>query len=85
MIKLGLIYLLEMPGGGEMMVILFFFIIFFGAKKIPEIARGLGKGIREFKDASAGIKKELEEGIHAAEENHNPPPPPQNPPAKIEN
>ncbi len=38
-------------------------LIFFGAKKIPELARGLGKGIREFKDATKEIKDELEEGI----------------------
>ena len=81
MTQLGFIFLLEMPGGGEMLVILFFFIIFFGAKKIPEIAKGLGRGIREFKDASAGIKRELEEGINAAEK---PPRPPENPPAKLE-
>lgn len=81
MMKLGFIFLLEMPGGGEMLVVLFFLIIFFGAKKIPEIARGLGKGIREFKDASSGIKKEIEDGIRSAEED---PKPPENPPAKIE-
>ena len=81
MVTPGFIFLLEMPGGGEMLVILFFFIIFFGAKKIPEIAKGLGRGIREFKDASAGIKREIEEGIKTAEEV---PKPPENPPAKIE-
>ena len=81
MTQLGFIFLLEMPGGGEMLVILFFFIILFGAKKIPEIAKGLGRGIREFKDASAGIKRELEEGINAAEQ---PPKQPENPPAKLE-
>ena len=42
------------------MLILFFVLIFFGSKKIPELARGLGKGIREFKDASAGIKREIQ-------------------------
>ena len=81
MTQLGFIFLIEMPGGGEMLVILFFFIIFFGAKKIPEIAKGLGRGIREFKDASAGIKREIEEGINTAEET---PKPPENPPAKLE-
>lgn len=38
-------------------------IIFFGAKKIPELARGMGKGIREFKDATKDIKKEIDEGV----------------------
>ena len=37
-------------------------VIFFGAKRIPELARGLGKGIREFKDATKEIKDEIEEG-----------------------
>lgn len=37
-------------------------LIFFGAKKIPELARGLGRGIREFKDATKEIKNEIEEG-----------------------
>ena len=46
----------------EWVVIVLFVVIFFGAKKIPEIARGLGKGIREFKDATKEIKKEIEDG-----------------------
>ena len=40
-----------LPGGPEWILIVLFIIIFFGAKKIPEIARGFGKGIREFKNA----------------------------------
>jgi sec-independent protein translocase protein TatA len=51
-----------MPGGWELMIIILFVVIFFGAKKIPEIARGLGKGIREFKDATKEIKSEIQEG-----------------------
>ena len=47
-------------GGGEVLLILFFVLIFFGSKKIPELARGLGKGIREFKGASAGIQREIQ-------------------------
>ena len=49
-----------MPGGWEMILIGLIVIIFFGAKKIPEIFRGFGKGIREFKEASKEIKKEIE-------------------------
>jgi sec-independent protein translocase protein TatA len=49
-------------GGWEIMIILLVILIFFGANKIPEIARGLGRGIREFKDATKEIKKEIEEG-----------------------
>jgi sec-independent protein translocase protein TatA len=51
-------------GGWEIMVILLVVLIFFGANKIPEIARGMGKGIREFKDATKEIKKEVESGVN---------------------
>lgn len=54
-----------MPGGWELIVIALFIVIFFGAKKIPEIARGMGKGIREFKDATKEIKKEIDEDPQA--------------------
>ena len=49
-------------GGWEVLVIVLVLVIFFGAKRIPELARGLGKGIREFKDATKEIKDEIEEG-----------------------
>ncbi len=49
-------------GGWEILLIVLVLLIFFGAKKIPELARGLGKGIREFKDATKEIKNEIEEG-----------------------
>jgi len=48
-----------MIAGSEILLILFFIIIFFGSKKIPELARGLGKAMREVKDASNDIKKEI--------------------------
>lgn len=41
-------------GGGEIFIILVILLLFFGAKRIPELARGLGKGIKEFKDAKNG-------------------------------
>lgn len=50
-------------GGWEVMLILVAILLLFGAKRIPELARGLGRGIREFKDATKEIKDELEEGI----------------------
>lgn len=56
------ILLFWMPGWGEMLIIMLFILIFFGAKKIPEIARGMGKGIREFKNATKEIKNEIDEG-----------------------
>jgi len=49
-------------GGWEILLIVLVLVIFFGAKKIPELARGLGRGIREFKDATKEIKDEIEEG-----------------------
>lgn len=51
---------LEGIGGGEMMIIVVVILVFFGANKIPELARGLGKGIREFKDASREIRSEFD-------------------------
>lgn len=47
--------------GQEIFVILLFVIMFFGADKIPEIARGLGKGMRQIKDATNDIKNEINE------------------------
>jgi len=41
-------------GATEIILILVVLLLFFGGKRIPELARGLGKGIREFKDASSG-------------------------------
>ena len=53
-------FVLAMPGGWELLIIALIVVIFFGANKIPEIFKGFGKGIREFKDASREIKKEIE-------------------------
>ncbi len=47
-------------GGGELMLILVFILIFFGANRIPELARGLGKGMRQFRDATNEIRSEIE-------------------------
>lgn len=55
------IFLIGMPGMGEWVVIGLFVLVFFGAKKIPEFAKGLGKGIREFKDALKDVKKEVDD------------------------
>ena len=51
-------------GGAEMMLILAVVLLMFGGKKLPELARGLGKGIREFKDASEGVKREIHRNIN---------------------
>ena len=47
-------------GTTELLVILFIILLVFGAKKLPELAQGLGKGIREFKKASNEIQDELD-------------------------
>lgn len=46
-------------GGPEIFLVILVVIMLFGSKKIPEIARGLGKGMRELKDASNEIKREI--------------------------
>jgi sec-independent protein translocase protein TatA len=47
-------------GTGEIILILVIVLIFFGAKKIPELAQGLGKGLREFRKAARDIQEEVE-------------------------
>ena len=59
-------------GGQEILLILLIILIFFGAKKIPELARGLGRGIREFKDATKEIKDEVEEAAKEKPATHTP-------------
>ena len=50
-------------GPTEWIIIAVLLVFMFGGKKIPELARGLGRGIREFKDASKEVKKEINDGI----------------------
>lgn len=45
--------------GSEIFIILLVILLLFGSKKIPEVAKGLGKGMREFKKATDEIKKEI--------------------------
>jgi sec-independent protein translocase protein TatA len=49
-------------GGFEWVLIILVILLFFGAKRIPELARGLGRGIQEFRKASDDIKKEIDQG-----------------------
>lgn len=52
--------LLGMPGGTELIIILVVILLFFGGKKIPDLMRGLGKGVKEFKDAKdTSVNKEI--------------------------
>ena len=50
-------------GGWEIFLIIMVVLLLFGAKKFPELARGMGQGIREFKDATKEIKNNLDEGM----------------------
>jgi sec-independent protein translocase protein TatA len=47
-------------GTTEILIIGLFVLVFFGAKRIPEFMKGLGKGVREFKDAVKDVKKDVE-------------------------
>ena len=60
---LGSVLLIMGLGGGEIALIMFAVVLLFGAKKIPELAKGLGQGIREFKDASSEVKTEINKSI----------------------
>lgn len=50
--------LLAFLGGQEILIIALILLLLFGGRKIPELMKGLGKGIREFKDASKGTENE---------------------------
>jgi sec-independent protein translocase protein TatA len=53
--------------GTELLVILGVVLLLFGGKKIPELMRGIGKGIREFNNARHNIEEEIKEGMRDAE------------------
>jgi sec-independent protein translocase protein TatA len=54
-------------GFNEILIILVIVLLLFGGRKIPELMRGLGRGIREFNDAKSNVRKEIEEGINEKE------------------
>jgi sec-independent protein translocase protein TatA len=55
-------------GGGELILIVLIVVMFFGADKIPEIARGLGKGIRTVRNAANDVKREITESAEKDED-----------------
>lgn len=57
------VFLLSMPGGSEWILILLVVLLFFGGKKIPDLMRGIGKGVREFNDAKEHVKNEIDAGM----------------------
>jgi len=69
--------------GGELILVLGAILILFGAKKIPDFAKGLGQGIKEFKKASREVQDEIE---RAGRDDQRPssPPPPTAPPAETQ-
>ncbi|MGN6401272.1 MAG: Sec-independent protein translocase subunit TatA/TatB [Flavisolibacter sp.] len=52
-------------GFNEILIILVIILLLFGAKKIPELMRGVGRGMREFNDAKTNARKEMDEGMKA--------------------
>ena len=56
-------FLLSMPGESEWLLILLVILLFFGGKKIPDLMRGIGRGVREFNDAKEHVKSEIEAGM----------------------
>ena len=74
---------IEGIGGPELMMIMFIVLLLFGANRLPELARGIGKSVREFKKAASGVEDEVR---RAMEEEPQPkkfpthPPAPTNPP-----
>ncbi|MBM3847379.1 MAG: twin-arginine translocase TatA/TatE family subunit [Verrucomicrobia bacterium] len=67
--------MLSMLGWPEIIGILVIVLVLFGAKKLPELAKGLGSGIKEFKKASREVQDDLQRAI----DEEPPPPPPRKP------
>jgi sec-independent protein translocase protein TatA len=53
----------------HLILVLLIVLLLFGGKKIPELMRGLGRGIREFNDAKNNVRKEIEEGMNEPKQN----------------
>jgi sec-independent protein translocase protein TatA len=59
-------------GGTEVLLIMLVVLLLFGSKRMPELARGLGKSIREFKKATSGLEEELKRAIELPPEPSHP-------------
>ena len=64
-----MIFLFLNLGGGEILLVLLVVLMFFGSKSIPDLARGLGKGLREIREATDNIKREIENGTSQIKSN----------------
>jgi sec-independent protein translocase protein TatA len=67
-------FLFSMPGGSEWILILLVVLLFFGGKKIPDLMRGIGKGVREFNDAKESMKREINAGMQEKDKEPTPAP-----------
>ena len=70
---------IEGIGGPELMVIMFIVLLLFGANKLPELAKGMGRAVREFKKATSSVEQEVRRAMEEP-----PPPPAPRPPGTIQ-
>jgi sec-independent protein translocase protein TatA len=59
-------------GTNEMIIIVIVVLLLFGGRKIPELMRGIGKGVREFNDAKSNVKREIEDSANEVKNSPNP-------------
>lgn len=64
----GILLLFGTLGTTEVVLIVLVVLLLFGGKKIPELMKGLGKGVRSFKEGAAGVKDELEKPLQEIDE-----------------
>jgi len=63
--------LLGVLGTQEIIIIAIIILLLFGGRKIPELMRGLGRGVREFNDAKSNVQREIEDGLKEKEPQSN--------------
>jgi sec-independent protein translocase protein TatA len=66
------------PGMGQIILIILVVLLLFGAKKLPELAKGIGQGIKEFKKATRDVQSDIHSAVNETEE-YRPAPPPAKP------
>lgn len=62
--SISTILLFGMPGGMEWIFIILAVVLLFGGRKIPELMRGIGQGIREFNNAKSNVREQIREGMN---------------------
>jgi sec-independent protein translocase protein TatA len=65
------LYLITFPGGLEWILIFLAVLLLFGGRKIPELMKGIGKGIREFNSAKTKVRENLEDGMKEEDKEGN--------------